>query len=133
MSDLELGPGQATQPIELTLSGLNADLAALLPDQTSEVLNNRLKIWMICFDENWQIIDAPYCIRTAIMDRLQSLWDGDKQTFIVKLFAEPMMAAKHFPPYGALTDISQRQIDLNDRGLERVAIYGGRGGNIVWG
>lgn len=123
VSALQIGPGAATEKVEFTLSGVDATIAAKLDDQANEVYGRRLKIWMMFFNADWSALDTPYCLRTLVMDRLEAEFDMNARTALVKLSAEPLLSAKHFPPHGYLTPHDQQARAAGDKGLERMPLY----------
>lgn len=130
---LALGPGIPTDPMVLTLTGLNefqtqkgigvgATLDAMLADQRREVYGRRARIWVQCFSADWSRLDDPVLVRTAIMDRLQRDTDpGRAATHIIRLFCEPITVDKHRAIGSMLTHKDQQRRFPDDLGLERKA------------
>lgn len=123
IGDFEMGPGLPTQPVEMVLSGVDAALLAILPEQEAEVRGRAARVHLLIFDDDWRPLNEPYVLRTLIMDRMSWELDMENATAIITLTGEPLLATKHLAPHGNLTDHDQTARAPGDRGLERAGLY----------
>ena len=119
ISGLEFGALAATQPINLTLSGLDAYLASVARSQYSEMRGRRVSAYMLLFDENMRSTDLPYLCMLAVIDNVSIRRSGD--TFTIEVSAEPVFSRKHMPAFNLVTDADQQARYPNDRIFERAA------------
>lgn len=120
VSDMALGPGFSGDAIEITLSGVDAEIAALALDQSDEVYGRRALIYAQALGADWAPIDAPVIVYGGVMDTMKVSLSPSEGT--IKLRLESILAAKYRPPYGSYTHFDQQKRHAGDNGLERVAI-----------
>jgi hypothetical protein len=102
VSGLEFGAKAATQPISMTLSGLDAELAAVARSQYAQMRGRRVSVYALIFDEKTQPIDQPYLCMLATIDRASLKRSGD--AFVLELAADPIFNTKHMPALNLVTD-----------------------------
>lgn len=119
ISGLEFGAIAATQPIDLTLSGLDAELAAVARAQYSEMRGRRVSVYLLLFDEKMQSIDLPYLCMIATIDNASLRRAGD--TFTLDVTAEPIFNTKHMPALNLVTDADQQTRYPGDKIFDRGA------------
>lgn len=119
VSGLEFGALAATQPINLTLSGLDVNLAAAARAQYSEMRGRRVSIYTLVFDENMQPVDLPYLCMLATIDNASLRRVGD--VFTLDVTAEPIFNTKHMPALNLVTDADQQARYPGDRIFDRAA------------
>jgi hypothetical protein len=132
VSKFEVGINAApTEAVELTLSGLSADVMAAYDAQPSEIARRRARLYVLSFDEEGNVLDDPVCIRTARMDRARREYDAESQLWAVRLFCEPLTLDKHRPAFAFMThDDQMARTGQTDKIFERVS-EGRR--TVIWG
>lgn len=123
--------GLSTEPITMTLSGLDATLLDLTRSQASEIRGRRCGIYILTFDENFQPLDTPYLVELYLMDKASFTVDGDSRSVSITVTAEPLFSTKHVPRFALMTDQDQQTKYPGDKVFERVALLAGRQ-TLVW-
>ncbi|MGD9545046.1 MAG: hypothetical protein AB7F41_14590 [Methylocystis sp.] len=119
ISGLEFGAKAATQPISMTLSGLDAELAAIARSQYSQMRGRRVSVYALLFDETKRPIDYPYLCMLATIDSASLKRRGD--AFVLEVAAEPIFNTKHMPALNLVTDADQQARYPGDRIFDRSA------------
>lgn len=119
ISGLDFGAQAATQPINMTLSGLDASLAAAAREQYSEMRGRRVSVYVLLFDANMQSIDLPYLCMLATIDHASLKRSGD--SFVLEVVAEPIFSTKHMPALNLVTDADQQARYPGDKIFDRSA------------
>jgi hypothetical protein len=119
ISGLEFGAIAATQPLNLTLSGLDAQLAAAAREQYSEMRGRRVSVYLLLFNEAMQSIDLPYLCMLATIDNASLRRSGD--AFTLEVVAEPIFNTKHMPALNLVTDADQQARFPGDRIFDRAS------------
>ncbi|PPD10288.1 MAG: hypothetical protein CTY36_00405 [Methylocystis sp.] len=127
ISGLEFGALAATQPITLTLSGLDAGLANTAREQNSQMRGRRVSVFALLFDQSVQPIDLPYLCMLATIDHASMKRSGD--AYVLQVVAEPIFNTKHIPSLNLVTDADQQSRYPGDRIFERSAYVHA----IFWG
>lgn len=127
ISGLEFGAVAATQPITLTLSGLDAGLANAAREQNSRMRGRRVSVFALLFDQSMQPIDLPYLCMLATIDHASMKRSGD--AYVLEVVAEPIFNTKHIPSLNLVTDADQQSRYPGDRIFERAAYVHA----IFWG
>lgn len=118
ISGLHFGYEAATNPITMTLSGLDNELAQVARDQESQMRGRTVSVYALLFDEDWRPIDMPYLCQMAIIDRASLKYSDD--SYVLELTAEPLFASKHLPALNLVTDADQQSRYPGDKIFERV-------------
>lgn len=116
---LDFGPRAATEAINLTLSGLNADLARLAREDSAQVRGSICRVFALLFDQSMQPIDLPYLCQMAIMDRPRFRRAGS--VYVMEVSAEPLFVSKNIPGLNLVTDADQKARWPGDKIFERAA------------
>lgn len=118
ISGLNFGYESATDPIVMTLSGLNNELAQAARDQESQMRGRTVSVYVLLFDSDWRPVDMPYLCQIAIIDRVSLKYSDD--SYVLELTAEPLFASKHLPALNLVTDADQQSRYPGDKIFERV-------------
>lgn len=118
-------------PVTITLSGLDTEFMALTREQATEIRGRRCGVYILCFDENWQPIDAPYLVELYLMEKATFTVDGETRTMSITVTAEPLFYTKHVPLTSFMTDQDQQKKYPGDKVFERVALLSGRQ-TVIW-
>lgn len=119
VSGLEFGALASTQPITMTLSGLDAGLANAAREQNAQMRGRRVSVYALLFDQNIQPIDLPYLCMLATIDHASLKRAGD--SFVLEVVAEPIFSTKHMPALNLVTDADQQTRYPGDRVFDRSA------------
>lgn len=119
ISGLDFSPDAATDPITLTLSGLDATLAEYARTQQDTLRGRVVSVYVLMFDSQWQPLDMPYLCQLAVIDLARLKYSND--SFVLELVAEPLFASKHLPSLNLVTDADQQSRYPGDKIFERVA------------
>lgn len=103
----------------LSLSGVNSDLIANALAASSEVKGQPALIFDQHFDENWNLLDAPFAVYSGLMDRMTIQDQGATATINVSLVT--VLYNRRRPAFGYLNDASQRRLHPGDNGLRDIA------------
>lgn len=131
ISGLQASPMMSTDPIEMTLSGLDADLMSSVRSQATDIRNRTCGIYLLMFNSSGQPLDNPYLIELYVMDKASFTVDGETRTMSVSLVAEPLFSQKHIPLTAFMTDQDQKAKYSGDRIFERVPLLAGKQ-TVVW-
>lgn len=131
LDGLHGSPAMATDPITLTLSGLDTTLLNLTRSQASEIRNRRCGVYILSFDENYQPLDAPFLVELYLMDKATFSVDGENRTMSISVLAEPLFSTKNVPRFALMTDQDQQSKYPGDKIFERVQLLAGRQ-TVVW-
>lgn len=103
----------------LSLSGVDPDLIAKTLEASDEVKGRPAKIFEQHFDENLQLLDAPFAVYVGLMDRMTIQDQGGSATITISLVT-PLYNRRR-PAFGYLNDASQRRLHPGDNGLRDIA------------
>ena len=120
-----------TEAIELVLSGLTSTTVTEFQNQRAEFQNQRARLFLLTFDQNDQILDAPVCVRSARMDRARLEIDPENDEVRIRVYCEPLLLGGHLPPFSWMTQSDQLRRAPGDNIFERVALCAGVN-TIVW-
>lgn len=115
--------GQAN-PLNLTVSGLDANFAATIQADKAEYYYRTVTVYMQFFNEDWSVLDAPYAINLSrIVTMKASMVQGNdnSHTHVINMTAESPFVSRRRPPFGFLTDADQQARFPGDLGCARVA------------
>lgn len=121
----------STDPVEMTLSGLDSQLMTSVRSQSTEIRGRKCGIYLLMFNGNWTPLDNPYLIELYLMDKASFTVDGDSRSMTVTLVAEPLFSQKHIPATAFMTDQDQQYKYSGDKIFERVPLMAGRQ-TVVW-
>ena len=121
----------STDPITITLSGVDSALMSEVRNQATEIRGRPCSIYLLMFGSDWQPLDSAYLIEQYIMDKASFTVDGETRTMSISLTAEPLFSQKHIPLTAFMTDQDQQAKYANDRIFERVPLMSGRQ-TVVW-
>lgn len=128
---LQSSAGLSTEPITMTLSGVDTEILDLTRAQASEIRGRRCGVYILMFNETGQPIDEPYLIDLYLMDKASFTVSGETREMSITVTAEPLFSTKHVPKFSLMTDQDQQTRYPGDRIFERVALMAGRQ-TIVW-
>lgn len=128
---MQSSPMLSTEPVTMTLSGLDASIIEMTRAQASEIRGRRCGIYILMFDENAQPIDEPYLVELYLMDKASFTVDGETRQMTVSLTAEPLFSTKHVPRFSLMTDQDQQLKYPGDGIFKRVQLLAGRQ-TVVW-
>lgn len=124
-------PTMATDPITLTLSGVDLELLELTRSQASEIRNRKCGVYILSFDENFRPLDRPFLVELYLMDKASFSVDGENRQMRISVTAEPLFSTKNVARYAMMTDQDQQSKYPGDKIFERVQLLSGRQ-TIVW-
>lgn len=133
ISGLSLGYGDVSEPLTFELSGLDASFMSIAVNQRVELKGRECTVYLMVFDQNWQLADAPVALRTALMDHMIRKFDAQNRLVSITLTAESFQVTRFRAPNGYLTHADQIARYPGDRGLERISGYTGPGRVLYWG
>lgn len=131
ISGLQASSMMSTEPVEMTLSGLDTQLMNSVRNQATDIRGRRCGIYLLMFDAGWRPLDNPYLIELYLMDKASFTIDGESRTMSVSLIAEPLFSQKHIPATAFMTDQDQQYKYSGDKIFERVPLMAGRQ-TVVW-
>lgn len=123
--------GLSTDPITLTLSGLDETFINMTRQQASEIRGRRCGVYILMFDENFAPLDNPYLVELYLMDKASFTVDGETRQMSITVTAEPLFSTKHVPRFALMSDQDQQTKYPGDKIFERVALLSGRQ-TVVW-
>lgn len=129
LGDLPGLMGLAAEKVEMTLSGVPAELRALAAASDAEIQGRDVLVYVQFLNQAGQPVDAPVVQVSYIMERMRTAADAAGQRRIV-LEAEGLFSGRRRPPNGTLTDRDQQTRFPGDRGLERVPLVVDR--TVTW-
>lgn len=109
ISGMSQSYGEATQ-MKLSLSGVDSTFASRAYGEKTEWYNRLVFIWEQFFDERWQTLDSPYCIRWGLMRELTSRKKPMAGGYLyeIEISAETPFDGRANAPYAYLNDTDQR-------------------------
>lgn len=110
ISGLAQSYGEAQQ-MKLSVSGVDSTFAARAYGEKTEWYNRLVFIWEQFFDESWQPLDSPYCIRWGHMRELTSRKKPHEiggYLYEIEISAETPFDGRANAPYAYLNDTDQR-------------------------
>ena len=128
---IQSSAGLSTEPITMTLSGLDTSILDMTRAQASEIRGRRCGVYLLMFDENAQPIDSPYLIDLYLMDKANFTVSGETRQMSITVTAEPLFSTKHIPRFSLMTDQDQQTRYPGDKIFERVSLLAGRQ-TVVW-
>lgn len=128
---IQSSAGLSTEPITMTLSGVDTEILDLTRAQASEIRGRRCGVYILMFNETGQPIDEPYLIDLYLMDKASFTVSGETREMSITVTAEPLFSTKHVPKFSLMTDQDQQTRYPGDRIFERVALMAGRQ-TVVW-
>lgn len=114
------------QRIEISLSGVDAQIVSLADEGASEIRAKDTNVGMLFMDGDWQPLATPLAVWTGESDsiRCDSAPDSDgnkKRT--ISLSVGSTTTGRRRPRYNLYTRAQQRQKSPTDAGCDRVALY----------
>jgi hypothetical protein len=108
--------------IEITLSGVDSRFAAKARGARSEYYDRPAVIFMQCFDEAWQPLDAPLARAWRVMRSIVTRDSAVEAGVIsdIGLILETPLVSKRRPPFGYWTHQDQQGRFPGDEGLRHV-------------
>lgn len=128
---IQSSAGLSTEPITMTLSGVDTEILDLTRAQASEIRGRRCGVYILMFNETGQPIDEPYLIDLYLMDKASFTVSGETREMSITVTAEPLFSTKHVPKFSLMSDQDQQTRYPGDRIFERVALMSGRQ-TVVW-
>lgn len=129
ISGLNVPIGTVAQQVSFSLSGVDARVAKLARRQSDLVKGRAVTVYVQIFNEDWSPLGTPLHVWSGELD-VMSWEQGDDGTFVVKVSAESIWAARRKSPFGFYTDADQQARSPGDRGLELMASLPGK--TITW-
>lgn len=131
ISGLQASSMMSTEPVEMTLSGLDSQLMTSVRNQATDIRGRRCGVYILMSDSNWKPLDNPYLIELYLMDKASFTVDGESRSMSVSLVAEPLFSQKHIPATSFMTDQDQQYKYPGDKIFERVPLMAGKQ-TVVW-
>lgn len=128
---LQMSPMLSTDPVTMTLSGLDTTLMNEVRNQATEIRNRTCGVYLLMFGSDWKPLDTPYLIEQYIMDKATYTVDGETSTMSVSLVAEPLFASKYVPATSYITNQDQQAKYAGDKIFERMTLMSGRQ-TVIW-
>lgn len=118
--------GTVAPKTTFTLSGVDSTIVTLARQSSDRVKDRQARVFIQFFEiapggdqMPWAPLDAPYAIRSMIMDQMSYGAQGPSQRRVT-LTAESLWTGRRRPAYGFFTDRDQNSRFPGDRGLEQV-------------
>jgi len=115
--------------VTFTLSGVDPNLIAEAIGNPAEYREQPVTVFLQFFDADWVPLDSPYAIFVGIMD-VMKVKTSEPPTRTIELTAESIFTRRVFPPWGQLSDLSQKNLFPGDRALEYIPLLAYQ--NISW-
>lgn len=129
ISGLNVPIGTVAQQVSFALSGVDARVANLARRQSDLVKGRAVTVFVQIFNDDWSPLGLPLHVWSGDLDVMS--WDQSEDgSFIVKVSAESIWAARRKSPFGFYTDADQQARSPGDRGLELMASLPGK--TITW-
>ncbi|WP_156387774.1 hypothetical protein [Methylobacterium sp. Leaf399] len=103
----------------LTLSGVDPGLIAKTLSASSEVKGRPVRIFDQHYDDEMQLLDAPFAIFAGLMDRMSIQDQGDAATITVTTVT--LLHNRRRSPFGYLNAASQRRLYPGDGGADQIS------------
>ncbi|MCS0497858.1 hypothetical protein NVS89_22465 [Ancylobacter sp. MQZ15Z-1] len=120
----------AAAPLDLTVSGVDADFAAKVKGDRANWYDAVVIVFWQFFDESWQPLDLPMPFRFAQLKTMTASrsWDDSnmRHVYTVSVRAEGPFINNRRPRHGFYTDADQKARSPGDRFFDRVAGIEGR-------
>lgn len=129
ISGLNVPIGTVAQQVSFRLSGVDARVAKLARRQSDLVKGRAVTVFVQIFNDDWSPLGLPLHVWSGELD-VMSWEQNDDGSFVVKVTAESIWAARRKSPYGFYTDADQQARSPGDRGLELMASLPGK--TITW-
>lgn len=121
---LDAPAGAVASQTTAALSGVPAELVALVRNASDRVKGRALKVYLQCLDihptdggQAWKALDEPALIWSGVMDQMRYSIDGPTSRRIT-VSAESIWTGRNRPPYGLLTSADQKARYPGDKGLD---------------
>lgn len=107
--------------INLSLSGINADVMAKVADDSKSVKNKETAIGISIFDDDWQITQAPVWLYLGVCDfpAVSQQSSEGLQVRSVSLSVGSLFTGRRRPGYSYWTDADQQARSPGDKFCER--------------
>lgn len=128
---IQMSPMLSTEPVTMTLSGVNTALMNEVRNQATEIRGKTCGVYLLMFGSNWEALDSPYLIEQYLMDKASYTVEGESNTMSISLVAEPLFASKYVPATSYITNQDQQAKYAGDKIFERVALMAGRQ-TVIW-
>ena len=120
ISAVESAIGSTAPQITLTMSGIDTSLIGQVIAAENTVKGRDCTIYLQFFDADWAPLDAPYAVYLGLMD-VMTVKQQSAAQWTIELTAEGLFTRRGVPPWGYLSDRSQKGRFPGDRGLEGIA------------
>lgn len=123
---LQQSVGGVAQRIELSLSGVDAEVSRLADEGAAEIRAKTTVVGLLFMDENFQPLASPLAFWTGESDsiRSESVSDADGvKVRTIALSVGSVTTGRRRPQYNYYTRAQQRAISPTDAGCDRVALY----------
>ena len=110
----------AAVKLSFKLSGVDRELVTLAKQSAETVKGRPCTVYAQFFDEEWQTLDAPLPLQSAIMDQMSYEATGPDQRNIT-LTAEGLFAARGSAPFAMYTDRDQQARFPGDLALKDIS------------
>lgn len=120
---LTIGIGPRTQPLRLTISGLDASLMTIAQGQSSQSRGTYVEIFEHFFADDWSYVGKPVSIAMYTLDKITPNFDGQKRVAALDVNCEPLTVSSWRAPNAYLDHRSQQARAPGDKGLSFMAKY----------
>lgn len=119
---LSVPTGSTAEAVTFELNGLpsqDVDLLSLALEETPDVTQQLVTVYIQLFDEDWQPVGSPIGIWWGFMQpprvSRSQMQDGEGSTQTISLTAENAFFNRSRPPYGRYTDRDQQKRSPGDK------------------
>jgi hypothetical protein len=124
ISDLDLSAGLGSEPLVLTLSGIETSSVDQVRDQESEVKRRRCVLYLQVFTQQWAPIDTPRALFAGQMDSMKIRITATEA--IISLSVDHVLTPKHRAPFGNYSLRDQAERNPGDKSFTRGVRNAGR-------
>lgn len=115
ITGLEAALGGAAPEVTFTLLGVDPGLISTVINGPEEIASKPVRVYVQFFADDWSRLGAPLAVWGGSMDTIKATVRHDVAT--VEVTAETLFTRRGTPPYGWLSDSSQRGLFPGDFGL----------------
>jgi hypothetical protein len=116
--------GLQSTELRLAISGGDAAFLQLaISEERSTYVGKLVIVWIVFFDEDWQVIDEPFAFKAGIIDGIEvsRRQDGDRAIRTLSVTAQNIFYGRSTPPASNFSDLDQKYRYPGDRGLEQAS------------
>lgn len=130
IGELEGDAGGVAAQTTFTLSGVSPTVIAKALNQSDEVKNRRVNVYLQFFNEAFQCLDNPYAIWSGLMDTMSIDQAANGGDCIITVNAEGLFSERSRPPFGFVTEEDQQRLFPTSQGLWEVPYMVNR--TVIW-